>query len=230
MRLQPLGDGIWIAESATKDFGGISFPLRMTLIRLDASDLMVISPIDPAKELVQEIEDLGLVKYIVAPNGMHHLHVNKFSVAFPGAELWGPKDLHDKRPDIAFTDVLDAANLAPWSAFVEMTGVHAKPPMFEEVIFFHKASKTLIVTDLFFNFHKFNNWIEKWIAKLNGGYKKLVITRLGRRIFNDRESLHRAAAKMRSWQPENLVMAHGDVIAGNAHQPLQETLSAYAGS
>lgn len=230
MALQALGEGIWIAESATKDFGGMSFPIRMTIIRLDTNNLMVISPVHPTQELVKEIEALGLVKYIVAPNCMHYMHINTFSAAFPGAEIWGPKDLQDKRRDIAFTDVLDANHIAPWSSSVEMTTVHAKPPMFEEVIFFHKASKTVIVTDLLFNFQKFNNWLEKLVAKLNGGYKKLVITRLGRRYFNDKESMHKSAAKMLAWNPDNLIMAHGDVIVGDANLALREPLSAYAGA
>jgi len=229
MTLQSLGEGIWVANTFV-DFFKVKFPIRMTLVRLSGNDLMAISPIPPTPELIKEIENIGLIKHIVAPNCMHHLHLNKFAAAFPGAEIWGPKDLHDKRKDIAFTDVLDAHQIAPWSAYLEMVSVHAKPPMFEEVVFFHKASKTVIVTDLLFNFHKFHNWFEKLIAVVNGGYKKLTMTRVARRVFNDKESTHKVAARILTWNPENLIVAHGDVIVGNASVVLREPLSAFAGA
>ncbi|WP_413288014.1 DUF4336 domain-containing protein [Bdellovibrio sp. HCB337] len=227
MAIQSIGEGVWIAEGYLND-KGMKFPLRMTILRLDASNLMVISPILPTQEMIQDIEGIGLVKYIVAPNCMHHKFVNKFAAAFPGAEIWGPKDLHDKRPDISFTDVLDSHQVAPWSAFVDMVSIHAKPPMFEEVIFFHKASKTVVVTDMLFNFHKFDSWFQALIARINGGYKRLAMTRLGRVFFNDKESLHKAASRILTWNPENLVVAHGDIVVGHAHNVLQEPLAAFA--
>lgn len=227
MILKSIGENVWVADGLLSG-KGMKFPVRMTLLRLDSSNLMVISPIHPSRELIQEIEGLGVVKYIVAPNCMHHKFVNKFAAAFSNAEIWGPRDLHDKRPDIAFTDVLDGHQIAPWSPYVDMVSVHGKPPLFEEVIFFHKASRTVIVTDLLFNFHKFNNWLESVIAKLNGGYKKLTMTRLGRLYFNDKQSLHKAASRILTWNPENLVVAHGDIIVGHANQVLQEPLSAFA--
>lgn len=227
MALQSIGNGAWVAEGLLND-KGMKFPIRMTFLQLDGRNLMAISPIFPTPELIKEIEGIGVVKYIIAPNCMHHKFLNKFAEAFPGAEIWGPKDLHDKRKDVAFTDVLDSNHVAPWSSYVDMVSIHAKPPMFEEVIFFHKPSKTVVITDMLFNFHSFSSWLQALIARLNGGYKRLAMTRIGRMFFKDKESLHKAASRILTWNPENLVVAHGDIVVGHAHNVLQEPLAAFA--
>ncbi|MBC7370430.1 MAG: hypothetical protein H7326_02630 [Bdellovibrionaceae bacterium] len=134
---------------------------------------------------------------IVAPNCMHHLFLTKFAVNFSEAEILGP--------------AVDKKKL-PWSDYVE-------------ICLFHKKSKTLIVTDLFFNWHNFNNWIETAFAKINGGYKKLAMTRMAKFSFKDKASLRALAQKIEAWNPQNIIVAHGEVIIENAVQLLKEPLS-----
>ena len=81
------------------------------------------------------------------------------------------------------------------------------------------------MTDLMFNFHSFNNWLVAMIARINGGYKKLGMTRLGKRYFNRPESLKSAADQVVIWKPENLVVAHGDIIVGNAWPAIESAMA-----
>jgi len=214
--IKSVADGLWVAEGILKGPAGMNMTIRSTIIQLDGPHLMVISPIDPTAQFVQELSALGKVRYIVAPNGMHHLHVNKFSAHFPEAEIWGPIDLHDKRKDIRFHGTLDADETMPWDSFVEMRSIKARAPLFEEFVFFHRKSRSVILTDLMFNFHHFDNWFMVLIAKLNGGYNRLAMTRLGKMYFNNLESLKAGTRQILEWQPENLIVAHGDVIQGGA--------------
>ncbi|MBS1970575.1 MAG: DUF4336 domain-containing protein [Bdellovibrionales bacterium] len=214
--LKAVADGLWVAEDFLKAPAGMKMAIRSTIIALDANNLMVISPIEPTPKLVEAISDIGMVKYIVAPNGMHHLYVNKFAANFPEAEIWGPADLHAKRNDIQFSGVLDTQEVMPWDHYVEMHSLKARAPMFEEFLFFHPKTKTLIVTDMMFNFHHFDNWLMKLIAKINGGYNRLAMTRIGKMYFNNKESLKSAVRQILDWKPDNLIVAHGDIIQGGA--------------
>lgn len=219
--LKPVADGLWVAEGALKAPGGMKMTIRSTVIQLDANNLMIISPIEPTAKLIQDISDIGLVKYIIAPNCMHHLFVNKFAANFPEAEIWGPADLHAKRNDIQFHGVLDAGEVMPWDRYADMHSIKARAPLFEEFVFFHPKSRTVIVTDMMFNFHHFDNWLMVLIAKLNGGYNRLGMTRLGKMYFNSPESLKAGARRILDWKPENLIVAHGDIIQGGALPKLE---------
>jgi hypothetical protein len=222
-----IGEDIWASEGAIKMPLGIEMTIRSTVIRLPDRSLMVISPIRPTPDWIAELKQTGPVKYIVAPNGMHHLYLAKFASHFPDAEIWGPADLIDKCKEVKFTGALSTKETLPWASAAEMVSVKARPPMFEEFVFFHVKTKTLILTDIMFNFHHFGNWLQALIARVNGGYKKLAMTRLGRSVFRDKQGLRALAAKIHAWQPRNLVVAHGDMIVGNAAEQLREPLQAW---
>jgi hypothetical protein len=226
--LKPVAENIWTLESELNAVLGLKMPVRATVLRLRTQELMVLSPVKTSQEDLEELRQYGPVRYVVAPNCMHHLFLKKFAAEFPKAEIWGPHCLQDKRNDIHFKGTLSTQETMPWEEDVDMIVVKAKAPMVQEFIFFHRASKTAIVTDLLFNVHDFRGWKESLIARLNGGYKKLAMTRLGRSVFNDKQSLHMAASHLLSWNPSHLVVAHGDVILNSAALALKEPLSRFA--
>lgn len=226
--LKTIDTDIWAIESEVKLPLGIRMPVRSTILRLSDGSLMVISPVKTTDDAIDEVRKLGPVRYIVAPNCMHHLFIKKFATHFPTAEIWGPHCLQDKRNDIHFKGTLSDKETMPWESDVDMIMVKAKAPMVEEAIFFHRKAKTVVITDLLFNFQKFDRWGDMVLAKLNGGYKKLTMTRVGKTVFTDKRSLHTAASHILSWNPKNLVVGHGDVILNTAATALKEPLSAFA--
>jgi hypothetical protein len=56
---------------------------RMTVVRLSDRSLLVISPIDLVPRLRQELDKLGIVRVIIAPNRFHYLCVSQFAEAYP---------------------------------------------------------------------------------------------------------------------------------------------------
>jgi hypothetical protein len=226
--LKRVGEEIWTLDSAVKMPLGLRMSVRSTVLRLSSRRLMVISPVQTSPEDLRAIAALGDVRYIVAPNCMHHRFLSEFSGAFPTAEVWGPHCLQDKRRDVHFKGTLSTQETMPWEAEVEMIVVKAKAPMIEEFIFFHPVSKTIILTDLLFNYQRFDHWTTKLIARMNGAYRKLAMTRIAKSVFNDPQSLHRAASHLLAWNAENLIVAHGDLILGQAGLALREPLSEFA--
>lgn len=210
--LIPVTTNVWAAEGETQLPGGFLLPNRMTILRLSNNDLMVISPNKVSLELIEEIKHLGTVKYIIAPNGMHHLFFKKFFAHFPQAQTWGPSDLHKKREDIKFSGNLSDSEIHPWKNEVEAFSVRAEKPLYEEVIFFHKSSGTLVVTDLLFNLQSFPGMKEKLLAKVNGTYKKLAVSKLAQRVFTNPIALRGVLGQLEKWQPKTLVMGHGSIV------------------
>ncbi|XGC81674.1 DUF4336 domain-containing protein [Bdellovibrio bacteriovorus] len=210
--LIPVATNIWVAEGEASLPGGFKMPGRMTIIRLENGELMVISPIMANDDLFNEVNHLGEVKHVIAPNGMHHLYFKDFALNYPKAETWAPLELHAKRSDIRFTKNLSDLEFHPWKDEVEVFSVKANAPVFEEITFFHKLSETLIVTDLFFNWHKFPNTFYKLFSKVNGAYKKLEITKIGRKSFTHTISLKGLLNQVQQWSPKTLIIAHGDIV------------------
>lgn len=69
--LRAIDADLWVAEQPLKYFG-LEVGTRMTVIRLNDGKLMVISPICPEEKVIHQLNQLGKVSYIVAPNLYHH--------------------------------------------------------------------------------------------------------------------------------------------------------------
>lgn len=70
--LKAIDTDLWVAEQPLKYFG-LEVGTRMTVIRLTSGKLMVISPIEMDDATINELNQLGEVIYIVAPNFIIYL-------------------------------------------------------------------------------------------------------------------------------------------------------------
>jgi hypothetical protein len=87
----------------------------MTVMRLPGRGLLVHSPIRATTELVDEVQALGPVAYIVAPNRFHHRFVGGWQQAFPDAATYVAPGLERKRPDLKIAGVLGIAPERGWA-------------------------------------------------------------------------------------------------------------------
>src|SRR5262245_59481003 len=77
-----LDDGLWVAERP-QSFVGTQIGTRMTVIRLPDGGLFVHSPVSLGWQTRYELDGMGTVKAVVAPNRFHHLYVRDFVEQFP---------------------------------------------------------------------------------------------------------------------------------------------------
>ncbi|HEX5067892.1 MAG TPA: DUF4336 domain-containing protein, partial [Myxococcota bacterium] len=88
--LRQLAPDLWVADRP-QSFYGLVVGTRMTVIRLDDGSLLLHSAVKLDPELRKELDALGPVRYVVAPNRVHHLYAGKVRDAYPDARLWiGP--------------------------------------------------------------------------------------------------------------------------------------------
>lgn len=89
-KLQSFGPEIWAADGSEADVAGFRYPTRMVVIRLTGGSLFVWSPVALSARLREEVEALGEVHYLVAPNSLHHLFLSEWRQTYPQARLYGP--------------------------------------------------------------------------------------------------------------------------------------------
>ena len=139
-------DNIW-AQEDFMELGSVPLHLRMTVIKLANEKLWLHSPTAISPQLQEEVDSLGKIAYIVAPNNAHNLWLQQWQRAYPHAEIYVSKGIPKKLPKLSRYKIIEEQPKLPWSEEIE----HLSMPsvdFFDEQVFFHSASSTLIVTDL----------------------------------------------------------------------------------
>lgn len=222
MLLEEVGDSIWLAEGEIVNFYGFPYPTRSVIVRFANGDLWVWSPIRASAGLLEEVTRLGRVAHLVSPNKIHHLYLQDWYALFPEAQLWGLQSTIDKRRDLKFREPLSDTPPTEWQLDLDQAWFRGSPLM-DEVVFFHKPSRTVIVADLIENFaHGFLrdhwSWWQRPLARLDGITTEKARAPLEWRLsFINRAPTREARAKMLEWDCERVIMAHGEWQRSDGH-------------
>jgi len=210
-QIRPLEQDIWTVESSHR-FLGIDFGGRMTVIRLSSGDLFLHSPVLLNKNLANELDGIGVVKYLVAPNKFHHIHIGEYLSVYPDAEVWAAPGLLKKRKDINFQGEIGVTTPLEWEGEIEFR-LFEGVPFLNEVVFYHPESRTILFSDLIFNFSDDENIGVKIFAWLDGVYGRPDVNRLIRWfMIRDREKARDSVQKILSWDFDRVSITHRDII------------------
>ena len=218
---------IWIANGPSVRFLGLfPYPTRMTVVRLSSGGLWVCSPIQLSNALSGEIKALGPVQHLVSPNMLHHLFLAEWVDAWPEAKLWAPPFLARRRRDLSFDGELTDAAEPAWEKDIDQLIFRGSFAL-EEVIFFHRASRSAIITDL----------VQKFDPATLRGWRGLLMRLDGlvgpegstprelRLTFWNRRAACEALRKALGWNPQRLIIAHGQWVRENGREALARSLS-----
>ena len=128
----------------------MSLQRQMVIVRLPDGGLWLHSPNEPTVELREVLKALGPVTWLVAPNCFHHRWLGKWKTLYPEATLIAADGLEKKRPDLPFDATLGKESPEGWGGAIESLVTQGAKKL-NEVVFFHGASRTLILTDFVFN-------------------------------------------------------------------------------
>ena len=207
--MEQLAPDLWTVDTPLR-FGGLQVGARMTIARLPNSKLFLHSPVDASKALVQEVQELGEVSYLIAPNKLHHLFVGDWQKACPEAKVYAAPGLKKKRRDLAIDHVLGDEPDPGWSETLDQIFVLGFP-FAHEVVFFHRPSATLILTDLAFNVGHHSPPLTRFVFKLMRAYGRVTPTLLEKLMVRDRPSFRQSLEQILEWPFERVVMAHGAI-------------------
>ncbi len=204
---------LWHADGEVRVFPAVWMPVRSTAVRLDSGDIWVHAPIDFEPQAVRSLQGLGEVKYLTAPSGFHHLYLERAQQHFPNAEIWAPPLVDVKQPTLQGARHLSASAPPPWSDEIETLAIEGMPKV-QEWVFFHRASQSLIVTDLVFNLKETRGWMTPIFLTLFGTRGRFAQSRLFKSFIRHPEAYDASLSKLLQWPFQRVIMAHGEVVEG----------------
>ncbi len=233
-RLKEHAPGLWTADGQAdkgvpKFLQKYDFSTRMTVIRLTDGGLFLHSPIRLDGGLRAELDGLGEIRAIVAPNKTHHLFAGDACAAYPNAKLYGALGLPIKRKDLKFAGMLGDEPRPEWRGVIEQRTVKGAP-MLNEVAFFHPASRTLILTDLVFNVPKDRPWGIPIVFRLMGAGGRVGPHRFVRWMIRDRQAARESLGFIMRWDFDRVIVGHGDVIESGGHKKVRDAFGFILGA
>ena len=228
-----LAANLWIVDQPDFNTGFAKIGTRMTVIKLASGGLFLHSPTKLDDETKRSLDALGEVRAVVAPSRAHHLFVGDYIKTWPAAKLYGPpglvgdiKDFRARfgaRPDLKLDATLGDDPQSEWAGEIDQhlfkgaTGLN-------EVVFFHRPSRTAIFTDLVFNVPA--DFKDAWMFyTIVGGRGRFGPHRLVRLIIRDRKAARESVAKILEWDFDRVIVTHGDVLESGGKPKFAEAFS-----
>lgn len=213
--------GIWTVTTPLR-LAGSEFGTRMTVIRLGTGEVLLIAPCPIDDTLEAKIRELGSVAAVIAPNAFHHFYLLDALERFPEAVPFLAEGVADKigrtpagaRPLGGEPDPL-------WKAELEQCAIPGAPKI-NEVVFFHPASRTLVLTDFCFNFNPAPKGWTGLFLRIAGAHGKLAVSRLMRSMLRDRTALRETVDRMLAWDFDRIIVTHGQNVGANGKALFRE--------
>ena len=219
---QALAPDIWSLDYSFRNMG-LASSTRMTVVRLADGSLFAHSAVPLTGPQRRQLDELGNLRCIVAPNAMHHLFVSQVAALYPEAMLFGPPSLQRKRPDLRL-QALAAGSGQPWAGeleFLPMEGI----PMLDESAWFHPATGSLLVADVLQCWQGPLALSTRLYLGLTGGHLRLMVPRTVRLLVRDRAAVRASAQSLLQRPVQRVITLHNSVVEERARQRLAEALS-----
>ncbi len=195
----------------------------MTVIALEGGGLILHSPTSVDANLRDEILHLGPVVAIIAPSWWHDLYLHETLQLFPEAALYGPSTLVKWSRSLAFTAVLSDSSPSMWNREMAQEHVTGIGLFLDEVVFYHRASRSLIVADLLFNISLSDAWLTRALARIViGPYPGCRFARLYRPLVFDRPRFRASIERILEWDFDQLIVGHGAVVQTGGKEVFRE--------
>lgn len=208
MSLHSIAESLWCADGHfdTRLFRGST---RMTVVR-GAEGLVLYSPVALEPEDREALAAVGRVAAIVAPNLYHHRHLRAAAEAFPAARVFVPEGLEARIGSIPRAETMTRASPPALPAGIDhfILDRHAV----RETVLFHRASRTLVTSDLLYNYQREHGRGEKAFFGLMGCYGAPKVVFYHRFAIRDKTAVHELVAQVRDWAPRRIVMCHGRIV------------------
>ena len=221
--LRALAPDLWVAERRLS-VGLAEIGTRMTVVRLADGSLFLHSPVRLDRETRAALDPLGEVRFVVAPSRVHHLFAGDYPAGYPNARLFAAPGLPRKRQDLTFAEELGDEAPAAWRGQLDQH-VFRGAGYLNEVVFFHPASRTLVLTDLAFNVPKGKTEGARLFYWLSGAAGRFGPHRLVRFMIRDRKAARASLERILAWDFDRVIVAHGDVLETGGRKAVREAFA-----
>lgn len=217
--MRQLAEGLWCIDHEFRMLKA-ELGLRTTIVRLSGGGLLVHSPGPLQASDIADIQALGPVVGIFAPNAVHHLFLRD-ALAALGGELWVTPGLPKRVPAFAEFPVVQHVIPRAWGSGVAIEKVDGANRL-QETVLYHAKSKTLILTDLVFNEPKRGDRWTRTFLWANDALGKFKSPRSVRATFRNKRLLKASFDRILAWDFDRITLCHGDVVESGGHAKLTE--------
>ena len=214
-----LASDLYVVEQPFR-FIGLDMGARMTIVRRKNGDLWVYAPFKVSPDEEAAIKAAGKVTDIVVPNSFHTTQVGEFTRRFSDATVWALPEVKKELSGVPHEtlETVPEEWKRDFDSLLFDGGVG-----FREWAFCHRASKTLLVTDLGFRLPRQKTAIGRVVARLNDVSGKFGPSRFERTLIRmgiKTKARHEIEIVL-GWEWERIAPGHGFVIERNAKRQLR---------
>jgi hypothetical protein len=224
-----VAEGVWIVDSGPMNAVGLNLPVRMTIFRLNNSDLLLHSPTPFSAEVAKAVDALGRVRHLVAPNIAHWTFLTDWQRAYPDATTWAAPGLRDRAQVRASSVRIDAelGDIAPaeWADTLDQ-GVVAAGAGFNEVWFFHRQTRTLVLVDLIENLEPDKLApISRLVMQASAATRGTTARYLRLPVRLGGPEAEKAIRAMVALEPDQVIFAHGRTFESDGAAKLKRAFA-----
>jgi len=220
-RIRELHPGLVALDHPLRLPGGMELGTRCVLVRLSGGGVLVHAPGPLGDDARRAIDSLGPVRALVAPNLLHHRFLSENARAYPGARVFGAPGLREKLADARIDEVLGDEAPDLWAADLDQIRVTGAPGL-NEVVFLHRASRTLLCLDLCFNVRESASFATRLMMRANGAYGRFGPSRIFRfAVLKDRRAMRASIDRILAWDFDRVTVAHGEILETGGREALQ---------
>lgn len=203
------GDGIYTLMRPLS-LAGVPFGRRMVILVQDGK-LMLQSAFVPEPDLLNQISQLGEVTDIVVPTTFHDTFLNEVMLHYPGATYYcvpGAEKFTEKKVN---TKPVSQLQDSPWADILQIIPIAGMPKVNEHA-FYHLPSKSLLVSDLFFNIKGLDGWWLNTFAKLLGFADRPNSSRLFKAMVKDKVAFSNSLEEIAQLDFDQILTSHFNTV------------------
>ncbi|KAJ8601690.1 hypothetical protein CTAYLR_003180 [Chrysophaeum taylorii] len=220
--LTEIRKGVWLAERPfyprLPGLTGVDVACKAAVVRLQDGSLWVHSPVFLDDDTKKQVDALGDVRFIVSPNAEHVSFAQAWIDAYGEATSYAPPYLRQRFP-IAWDHEITTPP-PEWNDEFEMLWIDAEKaplvgsePFFSELVFCHKPSKILFVTDLWWNYPQ--EAPKLWKFAMDRVYRPVYNNLMRQRPRHD----DYVRTIVNKWDFDYVAPCHGEPIGGPDVKP-----------
>lgn len=205
--LKKLHADLWVCRVP---YWAMGMPLgrQMVVVRLPDGGLWIHSPVPVTAELRAELAALGAVRHVVGPNLWHDECLREFQAEHPAALFHAAPGLAAQKRDVRFGAELSDTPHPDWAGVLAQHLVRGMPKM-NEVVFFHPASRSLIIADLAFNLGPDGPAWFALLMRAYGAWNRFGPTPLEKMLMKDKAAVRASLDRILQWDFDRIIVGHG---------------------
>jgi len=220
--LQPLAANLWLLAYPLKMLGA-DLRRNVTLVRLRSGKLVIHSTAPFSPEDVAAIRALGEPGWLLDGILRHDTFASEGRAAFPGIPYLAPPGFAE---GVGFPTEPIIPVPAEWDGELLALEIQGAPEA-RDTALLHVPSRTLILTELVFNFGDDEPiWTELMLRVAVGGDHHPGMSRPFKAGIKDEAAFKVSTATILSWDFDRVIVGHGDVIETEGKATLRAALAA----